>query len=109
MRKPRLVGAPIVVLGLALLGIMGLLTMGLWNLFMPAILRLPAIDFGQALALFVLCRLLFGRLPGGRSLRHSRFVRGWKDLTPEERERFRRAMRPHPPESLSENQAPPPL
>jgi hypothetical protein len=100
MRKPKFVGTPIVLFGIAWLGIMGLLTMGLWNVLMPAILRVPAISFWQALALFLLSRVLFGRFPGGRWMRRSRYVRGWKELTPEERERFRQAMEPHVPGDL---------
>jgi hypothetical protein len=94
MRRPQFVGIPIVLFGIAWLGIMGLLTMGLWNVLIPAILRVPAISFWQALALFALSRVLFGRFAGGSWMRKSRYVRGWKELTPEERERFRRAVGP---------------
>ena len=92
MTRPRIVGGPLILFGIAWLGIMGLLTMGLWNLFMPAVLQIPAISFWQALALFLLSRVLFGRFAGGSWVRKSRYVRGWSDLTPEQRERFRRAM-----------------
>jgi hypothetical protein len=96
MRRPKLVGTPVVLFGIGWLGIMGLLTMSLWNVLMPVILRVPAISFWQALVLFLLSRVLFGRFAGGSWLRKSRFVKGWKGLTPEERERFRRAMGPRP-------------
>ena len=99
MRRPKLVGTPVVLFGIAWLGIMALLTMGLWNVLMPAILRVPAISFWQALALFLLSRVLFGRFAGSSWIRKSRYVRGWKELTPEERERFRRAMNSAPPEN----------
>jgi hypothetical protein len=61
---------------------------------MPAIFGLPAIGFLQALGLLLLSRILFGRLGGGwgHRMRNARWVRGWKDLTPEQRERFRGAM-----------------
>jgi len=78
------------------IGIAGLITAGLWNALMPAMLRLPPITFWQAVGLLFLSRLLFGRF--GEWVPRpwkSRFVRGWKDLTPEERERFRRAMGSH--------------
>jgi hypothetical protein len=72
---------------------MGLVVFALWNLLMPPILGLRAIGFWQALGLFLLSRVLFGGFGGwGRGLRKARFVRGWKDLTPDERQRFRRAM-----------------
>jgi hypothetical protein len=79
--------------------------MGLWNLLMPAILRVPAISFWQALMLFLLSRVLFGRFAGGSWVRKSRYVRGWKELTLEERKRFRRAMGPCPPESFGDGEA----
>jgi Ca2+/H+ antiporter, TMEM165/GDT1 family len=104
MRRPQLVGTPVVLFGIGWLGIMGLLTMSLWNTFMPAILRVPAISFWQALALFLLSRVLFGRFAGGSWMRKSRYVKGWKELTPEERERFRRAMGPRPPESFGDGE-----
>ena len=64
MRKMRFVGGPFVLFGIALVGIMGLVTLGLWNVLMPAILGLPAISFWQALGLFLLSRVLFGSLRG---------------------------------------------
>jgi hypothetical protein len=42
--------------------------------------------------LFLLSRVLFGRFGWGPGMRKARWVRGWKDLRPDERERFRRAM-----------------
>ena len=104
MRRPQLVGTPIVLFGIAWLGIMGLLTMSLWNVLMPAILRVPTISFWQALALFLLSRVLFGRFAGGSWMPKSRCVRGWNELTPEERQRFRRAMGPRPPESFGDGE-----
>jgi hypothetical protein len=103
MRKMRIVGARFVLFGILGVGILGLAITGLWNALMPAILGLPAIGFWQALGLFLLSRLLFGRFGGlGHRMRRSRFVRGWKDLTPEERRRFSRAMGPCRPENAGE-------
>jgi len=97
MRRMRFVGVRFILFGIVALGVAGLATTWLWNLLMPAIAHLPAISFWQALGLLVLSRLLFGRAGGwGSRIRKARFVRGWQGLTPEERERFRRAMRgPH--------------
>ena len=92
MRKVRVVGARVVLFAIVFVGIMGLLTVVLWNLLMPAILGLPAINFWQALGLLLLSRLLFGGFGGwGRRMRKARFARGWNGLTPEERQRFRDA------------------
>jgi hypothetical protein len=99
------VGVRILVFGIAFVGIVGLVTMALWNALMPAILGLPAINFWQALGLFLLSRLLFGRFGGlGHRMRKVRFVRGWQGLTPDERQRFRDAMGAHRPAGCGNNQ-----
>jgi hypothetical protein len=93
MRKIRFAGVPIVLFGIAWIGAMGFVVVWLWNMLMPAIFSLPVISFWQALGLFLLSRVLFGRSGGWhRRMAKARFVRGWKDLTPDERQRFRRAM-----------------
>jgi hypothetical protein len=38
-------------------------------------------------------------------MRKSRFVHGWKDLTPEERQRFRQAMGSHCPPKFGPGEA----
>ena len=86
-------GVRFVLFGIVGAGVMGLLTFGLWNALMPAIFGFHAISFWQALGLLLLSRLLFGRLGGwGHRMRKARCVRGWGDLTMEERQRFRAAM-----------------
>ena len=103
MSRPRFVGIRPMVrfLVMALFAIlftfgMGWVIVALWNVLMPVIFALPKITYWQALGLFVLARILFGRFGGGggwrNRMRRSRFVHGWKDLTPEERDRFRNAM-----------------
>ena len=105
MRRMRVVGVRIIVFGIVAIAVLGLIIYGLWNALMPAIFNLPAISFWQGLGLLILGRVLFGGFGcgGRRGWRKGRFVHGWHDLTPEERERFRRAMHPHqsdsPPES----------
>ena len=74
-----------------------------WNVLMPAILGLPAISFWQALGLLLLSRVLFGRF--GPRPGKARFVRGWKDLTPEQRQRFRHPMEPRRPGNFGEGEA----
>lgn len=78
------------ILGLALLG---LVIMLLWNFVMPAIFGLASISYLQALALFVIARILFGRLGFSR---HGMFHHGasnpihqkWMKMSPEERKEF---------------------
>jgi hypothetical protein len=104
MRKVRFVGTPVVLFAILFAGIMGLLTVGLWNLLMPTILGLPRISFWQALGLLLLSRLLFGGLGcWGRTMRKARFARGWNGLTPAERQRFRDATAPRRPGNLDES------
>ena len=94
MRRMRFVGLPVVLFGLVFLAIVGLLVTVLWNVLMPPVLGLHPIGFWQALGLFLLSRLLFGRFGGwGRRMHRARFVRGWNELTPDERRRFRCGLR----------------
>jgi hypothetical protein len=79
--------APIVLVAVPLfLALMGEIVMRLWNGLLPPLFGWPQITRWQALGLLVLCRILFGGFGSGGS-RHP------KDMTPEERERFRRRMR----------------
>jgi hypothetical protein len=91
MRKMRFVGVKMIPIGIAAIAVLGFVVMGLWNDLLPAIFGFPRIGFWQALELFLLTHLLFGGMGGGG--KKTRIVRGWKDLTDEERERFRRAMK----------------
>ena len=93
MRKFKFVGVAFILFAFVFVVLAGFVTSRLWNVLMPAILNVPPITFWQALGLLVLSRLLFGRAGGwGSRMRKARFVRGWRDLTPEERQRFRQAM-----------------
>jgi hypothetical protein len=67
----------------------------LWNWLIPAIVGWHAINFWQALGILVLCKILFGGFRGrggGMYWRH-RMGERWEKMTPEEREKFGRAMR----------------
>jgi hypothetical protein len=106
MRKVRFVGLPLILFGILWVGIMGLVMVVLWNVLVPEIFGLRAIGFWQALGLLLLSRLLFGRFGGwGRKIRKTPFVRGLKDLTPEERQRFGRAMESRCPGKFGEGEA----
>ena len=90
--------------GIVAIAVVGLVIYGLWNALMPAIFHLPPISFWQGLGLLVLGRILLGGFGGGgrHKWRRGRFVRGWHDLTPEERERFHRAMHGRRPDTPAE-------
>ncbi|WP_333862207.1 hypothetical protein [Sphingobacterium sp.] len=66
----------------------------LWNTLMVDIFNLKAITYWQALGLFILSRILFGRgfgKPGGRRFRKDfpRQMEKGEDLSDDERERLR--------------------
>ncbi len=58
--------------GLAVAG-MGAVVMWLWNAVLPDLLHVSTITFPQSVGLFLLSRLLFGRLSFGRRGRRSPF------------------------------------
>ncbi len=79
----------------AFIWIGGELVMHLWNWLAPALFGWRLITFWQALGVLILCRILFGGLGCGSQRSRSRWRMGdrWERLTPEEREKFRQAMR----------------
>ena len=85
---------PVVLMAIA---IVGFLVMLLWNALTPSLFGWRAITFWQALGLLILCRILFGggwrRPPRGRGWRR-RVVERYERMSPEEREMFRKGMRP---------------
>jgi hypothetical protein len=71
----------------------GFIVMRLWNWLVPGLFGGPVLSFAQALGLFVLGRLLFGRFGGGGGRRMGwRGSRGWHRLSPEERQKLRDSM-----------------
>lgn len=87
-------------LGVALLVVIvfagfGYAVQGLWNWLMPAIFQLPVLTFWQAVGLLALSWIFFGSWRGFRG--HGSHWRGrmrerWAQMTPEQREEFRKAM-----------------
>jgi len=67
----------------------------LWNLLMPKIFGLPALSFWQAVGLLSLSWILFGSWRGFPRP-HGHWRRGmrerWAQMSPEERESFRKGM-----------------
>ena len=72
----------------------GELVMHLWNWLLPPLFGWRMLGFWQALGLLALCRILFGGLHHGGSGGHG--GRRWRgrcrNMSPEDREKFRRAM-----------------
>ena len=86
-------------LGVAVVLIMGAAVMLLWNWLVPVLFRGPSISLWQALGLLALCRILtggWGKGPGGgtywtQQKQHWRkkFEEKWNNMTPEEQERLK--------------------
>ena len=96
-KKVLLLGPPILLAVLLVMALGGAIVRLLWNGVLPPLFGWPVITFWQALGLLVLCRILFGGLGRHHGYGRSRFRRRWEErygrMTPEERERFREAMR----------------
>ncbi|MDR3693044.1 hypothetical protein [Mucilaginibacter sp.] len=82
----------------AFVALTGFVVMNLWNWLIPAIFHLGFIDFWQAVGLFVLSKILFGFGKGGRGMRggapwmRHRMEERFKNMTPEEKEKFKEKM-----------------
>jgi hypothetical protein len=74
--------------------LLGLAVMLLWNAILPEALHAGRLEYGQAVGLLVLCRVLFGGFGGpfrGRWPRNGgpAWRDKWTKMTPEEQERFK--------------------
>jgi len=98
MRKKKLLWIiPAAIIGMALfIAIGGEVVMLLWNWLLPGLFGWRTLGFWQAVGILALCRILFGS-HGFRGPRSSgagpRMVERWGRMTPEEREKFRQAIR----------------
>ena len=84
----------IVVLATLAIIAFGYLVMSLWNWLLPPLTGWHTIGFGQALALLVLCRILFGGFRGhggGWHWRH-RMQERMDRMSPEARDQLREAL-----------------
>jgi len=84
--------------------LMGYIVMSLWNWLVPDLFHGPVISYCQAFGLLILSKILFGGFKGrhcgpGGHWRHKRheWKRRWEEkmanMTPEEREKFRRQLK----------------
>ncbi|MBZ5667695.1 MAG: hypothetical protein LAO30_24245 [Acidobacteriia bacterium] len=79
-----------------LIAVLGFVVMGLWNWLTPTLFGWHPISFWQALGILLLSKILFGGFRGhaGRHMHwRARMMERWGHMTPEEREKFRHAMR----------------
>lgn len=89
-------------LGFILFGIAAILlftfaVMTLWNNILTAVLGVRVINFGQALGILILSKILFGGFRGGGWRGRGRYWSGvpdkWQSMTPEEKEKFKQEWR----------------
>lgn len=97
MRRHRLVRVlKFMAFAILFIAVFSFVVMGLWNWLMPALFGWHLITFWQALGLLILSKIIFGGFRGGPQ-RHwywrRRMMERWEHMTPEEREKFRQAMR----------------
>src|SRR2546423_623205 len=75
--------------------VLGFVVMSLWNWLAPAVFGARTINFGQALGMLLLSKILFGGFrgrPGHGGHWQRRMSARWEQMSPEERERFRQGM-----------------
>ncbi len=95
--KGRFIFIPLA--GAAFLSLISFVVMNLWNYLLPGILHVGAITFWQAMGIFILCKILFGfgkggpKFGGGGSpFARRRMEERFKNMTPEEKEKFKARM-----------------
>lgn len=77
---------------IAVVALLSLAVMLLWNALVPQLFRGPPLQYWQALGLLLLSRILFGGLRGRGWHGHWRqrmWRERWENMTPEERARLR--------------------
>jgi hypothetical protein len=77
---------------IAVMGLLSLAVMLLWNALVPQLFHGPPLQFWQALGLLLLSRILFGGLRGRGWHGHWRqrmWRERWENMTPEERAQLR--------------------
>lgn len=97
MRKYRLLRViKFGLFGIIAVTVVSFVVMSLWNALMPGIFAVRTISFWQALGLLLLSKLLFGGFrpyPGKGARWRGRMLERWEQMTPEEREKFKKGMR----------------
>jgi hypothetical protein len=85
-------GIAVLVAVAAVLAVLSVVVMLLWNSLVPALFHGPPLEYWQALGLLLLSRILFGGLRGRGWHGHWRqrmWRERWENMTPEERDRLR--------------------
>ena len=83
----------------AFLSLISFVVMNLWNYLLPGIIHVGTITFWQAMGIFILSKILFGfgkgghRMGGGSPWMRHRWEERFKNMTPEEREDWKRNLK----------------
>ena len=95
--KPGYWIAKIAVFGVVAIGLVGFITMSLWNWLVPDLFHGPGITFWQALGLLILSKILFfsfgGKHAGHRGHWRPYWKTKWASMSEEDRERFKQKMK----------------
>jgi Ca2+/H+ antiporter, TMEM165/GDT1 family len=82
-----------IVMAAAAIIVFGGLVMLLWNNVLAQVVNIRTINFGQALGILLLSKILFGGFRGswggGRQHWKNKMREKWSAMTPEEREKFK--------------------
>ena len=83
----------IVLAVLALIAVVGFVTMSLWNALIPVLFNGPVLGYWQTLGLLLLARIFFGGRPGphrhmGRDRLRRKIEQRMATMSPEEREQY---------------------
>jgi hypothetical protein len=86
--------AGVILIAAAAILLLTFIVMTLWNNILTPVLNVHSIDFGQALGILILSKILFGGFRGGgwrgRGKYWSSEMRDkWQNMTPEEKEKFK--------------------
>lgn len=65
------ISKPIIII--AVVALLGLIVMLLWNFVVPSVIGCSTLSYPQAICLLLLCKILFGGLGGVRNRAHTAF------------------------------------
>jgi len=83
-----------IAIAIAAIAVLGFVVMWLWNWILPPAAGWHTINYWQALGLLVLSKILFSGFRGAHGPRWKRrLLERYAEMSPEEREKFREAMR----------------
>ncbi|MDP9048265.1 MAG: DUF3106 domain-containing protein [Bacteroidota bacterium] len=95
--EKRAIFIPLAIIGFAaIVALIGFVVMSLWNWLLPGLFHVGIITFWQALGIFALCKILFGfgkGHRGGAPWMRNKMADRFKNMTPEEKEKFKEQMR----------------